>query len=93
MKADDDEDGVKDQDGEDDDPGRRLRQEGCQRLEETVDKKGEGKKMANELQAHRRRHGKSGEQRHQISRQKFFQKNMIDYPLETLLDDDDGVND
>ena len=59
MKADDD--GVKYQDGEDDDPGRRLRQEGCQRLEETVDKKGEGKKMANELQAHRRRHGKSGE--------------------------------
>ena len=38
----------KDEDG---DPGRRLRQEGWQRLEETFDKKGR-KKMANELETH-----------------------------------------
>ena len=70
----DDDDDVSD---DDDDPGSRLRQGGCQGLEETVDKNWE-KKMANELEeAHSQRHPKS--RRRKIFRQKFFQRNVIDY--------------
>ena len=87
MEKDDDDDGDKDEDG-DDDPGRRLRQEGWQRVEETVDKKGEERKWQMSFRLTGDVMEKVERQRQKISRQKFFEKDTF----VTLLDDDNGAN-